>query len=257
MVRVINVYNLDGDPTDRISLPPIFETPLRIDIIRRAVISSITARIQPQGRDKLAGKRTTAESWGPGYGVARVPRIKGSRRAAFAPMTVGGYKTHPPRVEKVVYEAINKKERRLAIRSAIAATANRELVEKRGHIISSIPEVPLVVVEDIEKLQKTREVRNVFMNLGLWADVERAKNGVRIRAGKGKRRGRRYKKPKSVLIVVANNEGIVKAARNLPGVDVALVRNLNVELLAPGGHPGRLTLWSQAAVLELDKGLFM
>ncbi|RLF17614.1 MAG: 50S ribosomal protein L4 [Thermoprotei archaeon] len=247
-MRVVNVYDLEGNPVDRIELPPIFFTPVRVDVIRRAVISAITARIQPQGRDRLAGKRTTAESWGPGYGVARVPRIKGSSRAAFAPMTVGGFRPHPPRVEKVIHERINKKERRFAIRSAIAATAIKELVEKRGHIVDYVPEIPLIVVNDIEELNKTRLVREAFKKLGLWADVERAKENTRIRAGKGKRRGRRLKKPKSVLVVVAEDRGIFRGARNLPGVDVTLVKNLNAELLAPGGVPGRLTLWSRSAI---------
>jgi len=255
-LRVVNVYDLEGNPVDRLELPPVFFTPVRVDVIRRAVISAITARIQPQGRDRLAGKRTTAESWGPGYGVARVPRIKGSRRAAFAPMTVGGFRPHPPRVEKVIHERINKKERRFAIRSAIAATAIKELIEKRGHIIDNVPEIPLIVVDDIEELDRTRLVRETFKKLGLWDDVERAKENTRIRAGKGKRRGRRLKKPKSVLIVVAEDRGIIKGARNLPGVDVVLVKNLNAELLAPGGVPGRLTLWSCSAIESLRLGLF-
>ncbi|MCD6509319.1 MAG: 50S ribosomal protein L4 [Thermoprotei archaeon] len=255
MSKVIEVYDLNREAVDKVKLPTVFETPVRRDIIRRAVISSITARIQPQGRDRLAGKRTTAESWGAGYGVARVPRIKGTSSAAFAPMTVGGYRPHPPRVEKVVHELINKKERRLAIRSAIAATAIPELVEKRGHIISGVPEIPLIVVNELEEVKKTREVREIFMKLGLWDDVERVKRRIRIRAGKGKRRGRRYKRGKSVLIVVSEDEGIIRAARNLPGVDVALVYNLNVELLAPGGEPGRLTVWTKDAVTKLDEWL--
>jgi len=254
--RVVNVYGLEGTPVEKLELPSIFETPVRPDLIRRAVISSITARIQPQGRDRLAGKRTTAESWGPGYGVARVPRIKGSSRAALAPMTVGGYRPHPPRVEKVVHEEINKKERRLAIRSAIAATAIKEFIERRGHVISKVPELPIVVSDEFQNLKKTKEVREVLKRLGLWDDVERAKEGKKVRAGKGKMRGRRYVRPKSLLIVIAKDNGIFKAARNLPGVDVCHVRNLNAEVLAPGGVPGRLTLWTKSAILELAKGLF-
>ncbi len=256
----VHVYDLNGRPVDEIELPIHFETPVRIDLIRRAFLSCLTARIQPKGTDPLAGKRTTAESFGVGLGIARIPRIKEGPlrgRGAFAPMTVGGYRAHPPRVEKVIHEEINKKERRLAIRSAIAATARRDLVEKRGHIVDKVPELPLIVVDDIQKLKKTRDVREVFKKLGLWDDVERAKKGIKIRAGKGKMRGRRKKKPKSILIVIAKDEGIVKAARNLPGVDVVLVRNLNAELLAPGGHPGRLTLWTKSAIEELKKGLFM
>ncbi|HDJ96454.1 MAG TPA: 50S ribosomal protein L4, partial [Candidatus Aenigmarchaeota archaeon] len=75
----------------------------------------------------------------------------------------------------------------------------------------------------------------------------------KVRAGKGKRRGRKYKRKKGPLIVVANDNGIFKAAKNLTGVDVCLVNNLNAELLAPGAMPGRLTIFSKAAIEKLEK----
>ncbi|RLE94944.1 MAG: 50S ribosomal protein L4 [Thermoprotei archaeon] len=249
----IPVYDLEGKVVEEIERPKIFDIPLRIDVIRRDFLSAFTARVQPQGRDPMAGKRTTAESWGVGYGVARVPRIKGSSRAAFAPMTVKGRRAHPPVVEKVIHEEVNKKERQLAILSAIAATANKDIVAKRGHVVDKVPHIPLIVVDDILKLEKTREVRELFMKLGLWEDVERAKKGRKVRAGKGKMRGRRYKKPKSVLIVIPSPAPIIKAARNLPGVDVVTVDQLSTMHLAPGGHPGRLTLWTKSALKILEK----
>ncbi len=249
----VNVYNLEGKPVKKIKLPEIFNTPVREDIIRRAFLSALTARIQPQGRDPLAGKRTTAESWGVGYGMARVPRVKGSTRAARVPQAVGGRKAHPPTTMKKIHERINKKERRLALASAIAATAVKYFVEKRGHDISSVPQIPLIVTNDLEKLSKTSEVKEFFIKLGLWPDIIRAKEGIKIRAGKGKMRGRRYKKPKSVLIVVGEDKGIVKAARNFPGVDVVTADKLNVELLAPGGHPGRLTVYTVSALEKIQE----
>ncbi|RLF13504.1 MAG: 50S ribosomal protein L4, partial [Thermoprotei archaeon] len=84
------VYDLEGKVTGEVELPPVFDTPVRPDLIQRSFLASLTAKIQPQGRDPMAGKRTTAESWGVGYGIARVPRVKGGVRAALAPMTVGG-----------------------------------------------------------------------------------------------------------------------------------------------------------------------
>ncbi len=33
---------------------------------------------------------------------------------------------------------------------------------------------------------------------------------------------------------------------------LSLVKNLNAELLAPGAHPGRLTLWTNGALEQLD-----
>ncbi len=249
----VNVYDLNGNVVSKVKLPEIFNTPVREDLIRRAFLSILTARIQPQGRDPLAGKRTTAESWGVGHGVARVPRIKGSSRVARVPQAVGGRRAHPPTTMKKIHERINRKEKRLALLSAIAATAVRYFVEARGHDISSVPQLPLVVIDDLEKLNKASEVREFFIKLGLWADVIRAKEGIKIRAGKGKMRGRRYKKPKSVLIVVGQDRGIVKAARNFPGVDVVTADKLNVELLAPGGHPGRLTVYTVSAINKIKE----
>ncbi|MCD6458200.1 MAG: 50S ribosomal protein L4 [Thermoproteales archaeon] len=250
---VVKVLNLEGEAVKEIELPKVFKTPVRPDLIRRAFLAIKTARIQPQGREPMAGKRTTARSLGVGLGIARVPRIKGSRRAALAPMTVGGRRAHPPTTEKKIREHINRKEKSLALKSAIAATAYKFFVKKRGHVVEEIEPFPLVVTDDLEKLEKTAEVRDLLIKLGVWADVIRAKEGIRVRAGKGKMRGRRYKKPKSVLIVVGNKGSVLKAAKNLPGVDVALVDKLNVELLAPGGEPGRLTVWTEAAIEYLRR----
>ncbi|NPA47621.1 MAG: 50S ribosomal protein L4 [Thermococci archaeon] len=248
----VKVYNLDGESVDEIELPKVFSTPYRPDLIRRAVIASWTHRIQPQGRDPLAGKRRVTENIGKGHGMARVERIKTSPRfAAFVPFARGGRRTHPPKVEKVIWEDINKKEKRLALMSAIAATANYDLVKQRGHVVDGVVGIPLVVVDDLEGVSRTRETREILMKLGVWGDVERAKKNRKVRAGKGKMRGRRYKKVKGPLIVVAKNEGIVQGARNHPGVDVVTVQNLGVEMLAPGTHPGRLTVWTRGAIEKL------
>ncbi|MHA1207662.1 MAG: 50S ribosomal protein L4 [Candidatus Freyarchaeota archaeon] len=260
MAKKVNVYGLDGEPLRTIKLPEVFETPYRPDLIKRAVLSSRAARIQPYGVNKRAGKRTTAESRGPGFGIARVPRVKGSRypaamRGAFAPMTVGGRRAHPPKPEKKYAEKINKKERRLAIRSAIAATANPELVKERGHVFENSRELPLVVSDEFQAITTTSETRELFIKLGVWQDILRAKRGRKIRPGKGKMRGRKYKKPKSILLVINEDHGIVKASRNHPGLDIVNVRNLNAELLAPGTKPGRLTIWAESAINQL-KNLF-
>ncbi len=248
----VKVFNLEGEPVEEIELPRVFSTPFRPDLIRRAVIASWTHRIQPQGRDPLAGKRRVTENIGKGHGMARVERIKTSPRfAAFVPFAVGGRRTHPPKVEKIVWEDINKKEKRLALMSAIAATANYDLVKARGHAIDNVLQVPLVVDDELEKVFKTAQTREIFKKLGIWDDIERAKRNTKIRAGKGKMRGRKYKKAKGPLIVVAKNEGIIQGARNHPGVDVVTVDNLGVELLAPGTHPGRLTIWTKSAVEKL------
>ncbi|HIP89191.1 MAG TPA: 50S ribosomal protein L4 [Thermococcus paralvinellae] len=248
----VKVFSLNGEPIEEIELPKVFETPFRPDLIRKAVIASWTHRIQPQGRDPMAGKRRVTENIGKGHGMARVERIKTPPRfAAFVPFARGGRRAHPPKVEKIIWEDINKKERKLALMSAIAATANYDLVRARGHIIDNVPQIPLIVEDELEKIGRTRETREVFRKLGIWDDIERAKKNTKVRAGKGKMRGRRYKKAKGPLIVVAKNEGILLGARNHPGVDVVLVDNLGVEMLAPGTHPGRLTLWTKGAIERL------
>jgi len=246
------IFDLKGEATGRVRLPPIFKTPFRPDVIKRAVIAIQSHRFQPQGRDIFAGKRTTAESRGVGLGISRVSRMKGSQRAAFIPFAVGGRATHPPMVEKRIEKKIPKKEMRLALRSAVAATASKETVSSRGHVIDEVPDFPLVVVDEIQGLKKTQEVRDAFIRLGVWLDIYRVKESRKIRAGKGKMRGRRLKQAVGPLLVVAKNEGIIEAARNLPGIDIATMNNLNVELLAPGTHPGRLTVWTSSAFQMLE-----
>jgi len=248
-----SIFNLEGKKVGRVKLPSIFNTSLRPDVIKKAVVTIQTHRIQPQGRDLMAGKRTTAESWGVGHGMARIPRLKGSRRAALAPGTVGGRQAHPPVAEKKIRKKIPKKEKRLALFSAIAATAMKEIVSKRGHIIDSVPDLPLIVTDDLQSLKRTQEVKEAFISLGVWPDVYRVKENIKIRAGRGKMRGRRKKVGVGPLIVISKNEGILEAARNLPGVDVAYVKDLNPELLAPGTHPGRLTVWTKSSIEELRR----
>jgi large subunit ribosomal protein L4e len=248
----VPVLSIKNEKISEVDLPSVFETPVRHDVIKRAVVSLQTTRFQPQGRDSMAGKRTTAESRGTGHGIARVPRLKESSRAAFGVSTVGGHQAFPPTSEKVIVKRINKKEKRLAIRSSIAATAVKELVEKRGHKVSGLENLPLVVEDEMESLEKTKDVKEFFDAFSLWPDVERA-NRKKIRAGKGTLRGRKKKIGKGPLIVVSEDKGIGKAARNIPGVDIVDVYSLNAELLAPGAHPGRLVLWGKTAFETLDE----
>ena len=254
----VKTYSLKGKAGTAITLPSQFDTPFRPDVIKRAVLALQSKRYQPKGVDEFAGKRNTAESWQTGHGRSRMPRVKGSgtgaaNRAAFAPGTVGGRVAHPPEARKVLLERINRKENRLAIRSAIAATANKEQVAARGHKIDDVPELPLVIDDKIESLITTKDVIESLNKLGLEEDLKRASDGRGIRAGKGKMRGRKMKSPKSLLIVVGEDKGISTAARNLPGIDIVEVQGLNAELLAPGTHAGRLVVWSKSAIERLEK----
>lgn len=252
--RTAQIFNLEGKPTGKTTLSTVFDTPLRPDVIKRAVLAIQSRRLQPQGRDLMAGKKTSAESRGTGMGIARIPRVKGGGgRAALAPSTVGGRQPHPPRSTKKIVKSIPKKEARLALLSAVAATASGEVVASRGHRIEDVPGFPLIVTDSIEELSKTSELEAALANLGVLSDIYRVKSSRKIRAGKGKRRGRKMKQAVGPLIVVAENRGIFKAASNLLGVNVSIVKNLNAEMLAPGTHPGRLTLWTNGAIEKLDK----
>ena len=247
------VLSLSGEVVEEIELPSVFEEEYRPDIIKRAVLAIQSHRRQPYGPNPLSGVDYAWENWGPGYGYARVPRWKIGSRAVVVPQAVGGRRAHPPKPQKKWAEKINKKEMRKALRSAIAATINEELVKARNHLFEG--ELPKIVDDELSSIKKTKEVIEVFKAIGVYADVERAKERKRYRAGKGKMRGRRYVAKKSVLLVVDRDDGIVKAAKNLPGVDVTLVKDLNVELLAPGCHAGRLTVWTKSAVEYLGEWL--
>ena len=244
-----NVIDLSGNASGQVELPPVFEEEYRPDIIKRAVLSAQANRLQAYGPHFYAGMNTSAQPWGPGHGVSRVLRLKNGRKAAGVPMAVGGRRSHAPQPNADYSEKVNKKERRKAIRSAIAATASTGLVEARGHKFTR--ELPVVAKNDLESLTKTSEVIKFLQAAGLWDDVLRAKLGRNIRAGKGKLRGRKYKGRKSLLIVAGTDAGLGKAARNLPGVDFVTVEKLNAELLAPGTRAGRLTIWTESSLEKL------
>ncbi len=251
--KTAEIFDLQGKSTGKITLPEVFQTPLRPDVIKRAVLAIQSSRIQPQGRDPMAGKKTTAESRGTGSAIARVPRVKGgSGRAAFAPSTVKGRQPHPPRAEKLIIKAIPKKEAKLALTSAIAATAQKETVASRGHKIQEVVGLPLVVDDAFEGLTKAKEVEDAFASLGVAADISRVRDSRNVRAGKGKRRGRKMKQAVGPLIVVVDGKSLANAASNIPGVEVTTVANLNTEMLAPGTHPGRLTVWTNGAIEKLN-----
>ncbi|ELZ35331.1 50S ribosomal protein L4 [Halorubrum tebenquichense] len=241
------VHDLDGDEAGTIDLPDVFETAFRPDLIGRAVGAAQANRKQAYGADEFAGLRTPAESFGSGRGLAHVPRSENVARRV--PHAVSGRAAHPPKAEKDQTKKLNDKERQLAIRSAIAATTDAELVAERGHAFDDDLELPLVVSDEFEDLQKTQEALSVLEAVGVDADIERSEEGRSVRAGQGKARGRKYRQPKSVLVVTSEEPS--RAARNLAGVDVATADEVNAEDLAPGAHPGRLTLWTESAVSEV------
>jgi len=245
------VYDLRGEKVREVRLPSVFMETYRPDLIKKAVLAAQANRQQPYGPHRYAGMKTSAASWGVGRGVSRVPRLTNARRAARVPQAVGGRRAHPPKPEAKRGEKVNRKERRRAIASAIAATSSEELVKGRGHRFRG--SLPIIIVDELESLTKTSDLLDLARKINVIDDLMRAKNGKKVRAGKGKMRGRRYKRPKSFLIVVGEDKGIIRAGRNLPGVDAVTLQHLNAELLAPGAVPGRLVLWSESAITRLGE----
>lgn len=264
------IFSITGGSAGEVELPSQFSEQVRPDLISRAVIAAQHNRMQPHGNDPRAGKRSSAKykgtrkGWGHSYnyGQSRIPRLmlKGGRRAGRAkivPQAVGGYETHGPKVIENHFEFMNAKERLKAIRSAIAATASLELVKERGHAVSGIVQLPIIVEEKFESITRAKEAHDALKALGVMADIERTIEKKKIRPGVGKLRGRKYKVARGPLIIVSDGKnGISKAASNISGVDVVDVKRLNAEHLAPGAKAGRLAVWSAGAIAALSGGLF-
>jgi len=246
----VNVYGLDGTVKEKIDLPKIFDTPYRPDIIKKSFEVIHSNRRQPYGSDPLAGTRHAVASVGKGRGMSRVPRLTQGQAAGLAPNVVSGRRAHPPKVERNWKEKMNKKENRLARNSALAATADKTVVAQRGHQFDEKVTLPIIIDDEFEKMKKTKEVIEVLEKIGIYSDVLRSANGRHIRAGRGKMRGRRYRTPKSLLIV-STKEAIQRSSDNLSGVDIAQPQHLNIEHLAPGGIAGRLTIFTKSALTKL------
>jgi len=243
----VNVYGIDGSVQEKIDLPAVFQTPYRPDIIKKSFNVLRSNKRQPYGSDPFAGTRHSVASVGKGRGMSRVPRLSQGQVAALAPCVVGGRRAHPPKAERDWSEKINKKEHLFARNSALAATADKTLVSARGHRFDEKITLPVIVDDAFEKVKKTKDVIEALQKIGVYDDVVRSTNGKHIRAGKGKCRGRKYRIPKSILIVSTKPE-IKKSSRNLTGVDNITPSMLNIEYLAPGGTAGRLTLVTASAL---------
>jgi large subunit ribosomal protein L4e len=251
----VHLVGLDGKPGALVALPLAFSTPIRPDLIQRAVVAAQSHRRQPYGTSPTAGNRHSVEWSGKGKGVARTPRLMDSMRGAQAPNTVGGRPAHPPKVERIWAKKINRKEQHLAFASALAATRESKLAVGRGHMLPHTIHLPLVVDDPVEGIQHTHDARLLLERLKLWEDVERARAGTHLRAsGRARRRGRVRRTPRS-LLVVTSGPGKALGFRNLAGVEVVPARRLATEDLAPGGSAGRLTMFSRAAVEMLRERL--
>jgi large subunit ribosomal protein L4e len=260
----VDVFDMNGKAAGKIDLPKVFSEKVRPDLIRRAVIAVTSVR-QPYGVDPMAGKRTSAHYHGyrrhrwtmMNKEMARMPRIHGKVspnlmwKARFVPQAKGGREAHPPKVEKIWLERINQKEKRKAVRSAIAATAVRELVLSHGHRLGTIEQLPIVVDDKFQEIKKSKTLSSFLVSIGLEDELEKLKER-KVRAGKGKSRGRKYKRKMGPLIVIIKDDGIGKAAKNL-NINVCRAENLSAAYLAPGGMPGRLAIYTQSALKKIGE----
>lgn len=247
----VPVLNSEGKEASRITLPWFMTLTPDRTLVKRVFFLLFSGWHQPQGRDPMAGKRYVAKSWGADHGLARVPRLH-SGRAAFAPTTVKGRLTHPPRVEKVIVKKVNKKEKAKAFLFAIAATANKKLVVERGHKVPDSITLPIFFDSSVSNFTKASQVEKFLESIGLSEELKRVKN-IKLRAGVSARRGRGKKRKVGPLFVVTKEEPLFRAAKNIPGVDVVDANLLSLRELAPNGRAGRLTLWSQKALEALEE----
>jgi len=252
-----DVLDLEGNKKKTIELPKQFSEEVRFDLIKRAILSILSKLRHPYGASPEAGKRHSTYLSKRrrnyrgiyGHGFSRTPRKILWRRGmqfgwigGFVPQAVGGRRAHPPKAEKNWVKKINKKERKKAIRSALSSIAESN---------------NLIIVEDkFEELNKTKEVKSTLEKLNLKQELERLKL-KKIRSGKGKSRGRKYKKKQGPLIVVSKEDSkLNKAAKNLQGFDIVKVNSLNARLLTSGEYFPRKAIFTESSINKIQEGLF-
>ncbi|MDP2438254.1 MAG: 50S ribosomal protein L4 [archaeon] len=256
---LVTIYNAEGEQASQTALPQVFGCPIRTDIVQFVHTQINKNHRQAYAVSEKAGHQTSAESWGTGRAVSRIPRVKGggthrSGQAAFGNMCRGGRMFNPTKVWRRWHRKVNIGQRRFAITSALAASAIPALVQARGHRIESLQEVPLVISEaSLANINKTKLAVQAFKKLGAYTDVEKADYSKKLRPGKGKSRNRRYRRKLGPLVIYNSRSPLPLAVRNLPGVSLCRVSALNILQLAPAGRVGRFIVWTESAFNALDK----
>ena len=252
------IRSLDGSSESTMPLPQVFQTPFRPEVIHRVYVNLLSHRFQRQGRYPAAGELVSAESRNTGLGIARLARIRGQgfSRAGQAAGVAGvraGRVAHPPESWKVIRKKINKKERRLGLSSAIAATAQKDLILGRGHRVEGIVDFPIVSSNDIESITKTRDLLKVLIAFGLADDLSRAARPKK-RTATNKGRGTRHAGT-CALIVVRKGSNILKLSNSIAGVNIKSIESLSVLDLVPGSKPIRLTIFSHGSLDYLERSI--
>jgi len=257
-VSVFNPSNFK-EVTAEVQMPHVFCAPVRNDIVSFVHDQLSRNSLQARGVDRKAGMKHSAESWGTGRAVARIPRVCGSGthrsgQAAFGNMCRKGRMAHPLQTFRRWHRKVNLNQRRHALASAIAATACAPLVLARGHRVMNVPQLPLIVDDVVGQISKTKDAIAMLKAAGVWADIQRVMTNKGLRSGKGKMRDRRHKWRRGPLFIVDEGcESLRRAIRNIPGCDFCNVNRLNIRQLAPGGHLGRFCIWTRSAFSSLER----
>jgi large subunit ribosomal protein L4e len=277
------LYQMDGSQSSTIDLPAIFRTPYRYDVIHKAYVNLLSHSYQRQGRYPMAGEVVSAESRNTGLGIARIARARGegfsrAGQAAGVASIRQGRVAHPPESWKNIYKKVNDKEKQLALCSAIAATARKDLVERRGHRVSNISSFPIIVSDDVEDISKTKDLLKLLNALGLKDELRRLDVSRKSQSGTARRRGRQGRSAVSAIIITSNDgssaakqdrvndndtrnntnnkdnryKNIHKLSGSIRGIDIKQVKDLSVLDFAPGSKPIRLAIFSESAIKELN-----
>jgi large subunit ribosomal protein L4e len=214
---VVSIYSSSNgsEVESGVAMPAVFDTPIRNDIIQ--YVHTRLAKNRRQGHAVFfkAGAEHSAESWGTGRAVARIPRISGSGtsrsgQATFGNMCRKARMFAPLKIWRKWHAKCNATQRRHAIASAIAASACTPLVMARGHSVNSVPELPLVVESDIAKDTSTSKLLASLTSLGVADELFKVKKSKATRAGKGKYRNSRYVMKKGPLIIYSDASKDIK-----------------------------------------------
>merc|ERR1712119_27773 len=183
---LINVYSKTGEKVGTAKCPAVMKAPIRPNLVTEVHNDLAKNHRQPYAVKDIAGEQTSAESWGTGRAVARIPRVRGggthrSGQAAFGNMCRGGRMYNPTETWRRWHRRVNKNKRRYAVVSAIAASALPALVMAKGHKIENVPEIPLVVSDKVQAFKKTKEAVVPLKRLKAYEDIKKVMKTRRIR----------------------------------------------------------------------------
>ena len=259
-----NILTIEGKKKSQIDLPKCFSEKIREDLIQKIIEAKKIK--QPYAPSPVGGKQHSASGklvhrrhvWKSQYGrgMSRIPRKALSRKGsqfnwvgAISPNTRGGRRAHPPKAVSMINDnKINKKELTLAIKSAISATATPKMISRKYSTIKNEKiNVPFIVESKLTSLKAKQLISSLKLILGELFNVATKKKSVR--PGKGKLRGRKYKKSAGILIIIGDKEKLKSKF-----YDIVNVNKLSINDLANGGV-GRLTIYTEEAIKNLGEKL--